>query len=233
MPKRPIGKSDAKKFIVEHKYWTNRHLWPNTTIALSTVNSNLADPTAHNVYQNEPGKHVERFFLEKLQELSQNEELVEITANLVQNYSPCATCADEIVNFKKTMEERQRSFSLTIQFSSFYNHDDNREGLKNLVKNKIIFKKVFQGEKDWDKFLKNDNFVTLTTDDKQELLKMAKSDARRKREENDNEILNDIIGEAKDNKAIFSSNKININISDNIAFIMLHETKYCMIFSWT
>ena len=224
--KKFIGKDDVKKFIVKYSYGENARRWPKAAIVLSTVDihyTELFSPSNKDhtlvtlpmidVYRS-TGQHAEGNFLSDLRKQidtllrDKKASKICVEAYLVQNYSPCnnyngnSGCADDILEFKEDMENREISFSLTIKFANFYLHKNkwNSEGLQKLVKENVTLK-VFQGEDDWKAFLNNDNFVTLTTNDKKELLERATSKERVKREEDDEEILKDIIGKTKYNKA--------------------------------
>jgi hypothetical protein len=168
------------------------------------------------VYKNgEHPNHAEGYFLSNLKDeiktlLADEETQVdEIKANLVQNYSPCnnyrslprggeSGCADDILEFKKEMEEKGITISLTIKFANFYLHDDesNREGLRKLLRNGVELE-LLQGEYDWKKFLKDKTFVHLTNAEYTELFERATSKERKEREEDDVEIFKEITSKPK------------------------------------
>ena len=212
------------KFIITHKYGEKPWKWPsgeNATIVLSSVNihytlSNTSKTSnehhklsRNNVYKNR-SLHAEVKFLRKLRKaidkLSQDKKVsvVDIHADLVQNYSPCNSyrlggksgCADDFLKFKEDMEKNGSNVSLKIKFANFYRHTDesNRAGLRKLVENGVKLE-LFQGEEDWKVFL-NNKTKKLTKDDYRELLERATSEERTKREMDDVEILRNIISGA-------------------------------------
>ena len=210
-----IGKEEIKKnFIIKHKYGENGWGWPRgigativlSTVEISTSNEDYKPLTA--VYKNGIHHHAEGYFLKdlycKINTLLKDEKEIkvdEIQANLVQNYSPCnnyrsggkSGCADEILTFKRDMEKKGITISLTIKFANFYLHKDksNGQGLKKLLQNDVQLE-LLQGEDDWKAFLNDEIFVNLTVDEYNELLERATSEEREKREKDDVKILNEI-----------------------------------------
>ena len=115
---------------------------------------------------------------------------------LVQNYSPCHKCVDEILGFKKTEEDI--TFSLTVKFANFY-HDDkqeNIEGLKTLLQNGVSLE-LLQGKDEWEDFLSDTTFFRLDPAEYNVLLQRATSTQRVRREEADEKIYNRIKTEAQ------------------------------------
>ncbi len=217
-----IGREDIeKKFIIKLKYGKKGFPGgPEATIVLSTVkiyytkrsSTSIEDyKTLTAVYKNgEYQNHAEGYFLRDLRDeietLLADEEtkVTKIQAKLVQNYSPCnnyrtggkSGCADDILKFKKDMENEDITISLTIKFANFYLHKDesNREGLRELLR-KDVKLELLRGEKNWKEFLNDETFVNLTQDEYNELLERATSQEREEREEKDVKILNQIISE--------------------------------------
>ena len=202
-----IGKKDIKKFIVVYKYGEHGYRWPQGiggTVVLSTVkihytrsSSNHSVPqqctiTTQSVYENERHpNHAERRFLDDLTEeidrLTAAESKVhKVEAKLVQNYSPCNSCADRILQFQTD----DMDFFLTIKFANFYKHREqaNETGLKSLLQNNITLV-LLQGEVEWKEFLNDEAFVDLTDQERKEMLVKAFSDERKERESLDREIL--------------------------------------------
>ena len=193
MSVRKIDQKEAEDFfIVINQYCEQNdgNRWPHATIVLSAVDSNLEGPTSHNVYYNESrGRHAESFFIDDLQTLLQKEGVTEITATLVQNYSPCNAnhndierCADKILKFMKdNIEKKNVSFSLTIQFANFYKCYYKKEdekwkksphinGLVKLRKNGVALQ-LLKGEEGWNDFF--NKFVDVSDEDKTRLRERA------------------------------------------------------------
>jgi hypothetical protein len=205
----PRGKGATIVLSTVKIYYTKR----------STTSNRDCKLTIKAVYKN--GKHpnhAEGYFLgdlkDEIETLLADEEtkVTKMQAKLVQNYSPCnnyrslppggeSGCADDILKFKRDMEQQDITFSLTIKFANFYLHDDesNREGLRKLLRNGVELE-LLQGEYDWKKFLKDKTFVHLTNGSNAEyteLFERATSKERKEREEDDVKIFKEITSKPK------------------------------------
>ena len=212
-----------RKFIITAPYGTFGYpSGAGATVVLSTVNirdtkssdsSVDSQPKIDKIYRNRNYQHAERRFLNALEEqikklLHEDNEVnnnsIVIQATLVQNYSPCnnykensSGCADDILAFKKIIEEKGITFSLTTKFANFYLHqvEANKAGLKKLLRNGVDIE-LIQGEEDWEAFLSDETFVDLTNDEKRYLIDRAKSEKRLEREKEDEDIRKEIKTEA-------------------------------------
>ncbi len=199
-----IGKEDIEnKFIIQLKYGERGHpSGKEATIVLSNVKiyytkrSRTSIKTKNAVYKNrEYQEHAEGCFLHDLNDeittLLEDGKVNKIQANLVQNYSPCRNCADKILRFKATVEQRGITFSLTIKFANFYCHwvTPNLDGLRRL-KDSGVTLDLLEGENKWTEFLNDEDFVRLRNDEKEKLLNRAKSAARQNNEKKGKEIFN-------------------------------------------
>lgn len=215
-----IGKEDVeKKFIVDYMYYPyNKKTdeWPRTTILLSTVRIKYKNKSQIQKWGPETkvfksdAKHAEvnffdKFLSDKIQDLSRDYKVTCVEVDLVQNYSPCGDCADEILKF---IEGKSYCFTLTIKFANFYYHQDegNIKGLKKLLKNDIKLE-LLQGEDTWEVFLSNEKFIELRENEKEELLKKAASKKRKDREEKDVEIMHKIKQEPSESRKKAASKK--------------------------
>ena len=225
-----LTKNDVKeKFIIKSPYG-KVGVYPSglgAAIVLSSVTIEFKkhDPNDskdeskfyHGIYKNtKHKKHAEGKFLKYLKEnILRNvidnpptdSNIVEIKVVLVQNYSPCnqlyhgkSGCADKIVKFKKDMEDKNISISLTIKFANFYkcyykqkNHSWKKSasinGLVKLRQNGVELQ-LLKGEQGWKDFLNNKMFVRVSKKYKTRLLERATSKKRIKRETVDEIILN-------------------------------------------
>ena len=134
-------------------------------------------------YPGQGGEHAERAFVYDLDcEIRKHARgsIHEITAHLVQNFSPCWKCAQAFVEFKNKHEGIK--FSLTIEFANFYRHweERNKNGLQMLSKIGIELK-LLHGENMWGAFL-NDERLALDEKEKSELLHRARSEKRKMNE---------------------------------------------------
>ena len=120
-----ISEKDVKdNFIVLHNYGENADYWPRNTIVLSTVTitrNNKKNETKKWIHRNEPrGMHAEKRFLQELEKTIELSEVNEVKVKLVQNYSPCLTCAEAFLEFKNKIEGTNGKVFLTIKFANFY-----------------------------------------------------------------------------------------------------------------
>ena len=202
MPKlEKICKRLIKNFIITGQYCKPSPEWPKgkgSVIVLSKVKiyrhtESESEPIGTKMYQNYvysgKGKHPELEFCENLgseiRKPRARAKIDEITAHLVQNFSPCWKCAMAIVNLKNKHEvEDGIKFSLTIEFANFYRHwvEPNINGLQMLSRNGVTLT-LLHGEEKWRAFL-DDKRLALSEEDKKELLRRAMSDERKRNEKN-------------------------------------------------
>lgn len=187
-----------ENFIITGQYCKPCTEWPKgkgSVIVLSKVKiyrhtEGESDPIGTKMYQNYvysgKGKHPEMEFCENLgseiRKPRARAKIDEITAHLVQNFSPCWKCAEAFVNLKNKHEVEGIKFSLTIEFANFYRHwkKRNKNGLQMLSRNGIALT-LLHGEDKWRAFLDDKRFA-LGEKEKLALLDRAMSDERKRNE---------------------------------------------------
>ncbi len=139
--------------------------------------------------------HAEKMFVNFIRRASRRAR--EINIEMIQNYSPCNDqangeyCAREIVDYKNDMLRQGKEIEISITFANFYRTvydgndahraEENRNGLRLLHANRVQLRLLHERE-EWKTFLKNDQFVRLNDNDREECLNRAISEERRARE---------------------------------------------------
>ena len=189
-----------------NNYVKHAEFWPQDierTVVLSTItihytrsSSEHSVPqqgtiTTQSVYENERHpNHTERRCLDDLIDKINGLTVVgcevrKVEAKLVQNYSPCYTCSDRIIQFQNNLDDIA---DLTIKFANFYLHQvPENKGLKNLLQKP--YKIGIQGEVEWEAFLNDETFVDLTDYKSAKKCWLRHSDKREETENVDREIL--------------------------------------------
>ncbi|CAB3979863.1 single-stranded DNA cytosine deaminase-like isoform X1 [Paramuricea clavata] len=183
-----IGKTEIENTFMFQK------VWPKSTTILSTVEIRFTTgkvDTSSNIYRNEGkgGDHAEKRFLDELKSKIAQRQVTGLKAKLVQNYSPCRTCANDISEFMDK-DCKDIEFYPEIEFANFYkDNPDNLGGLEMLKEKGVVFE-LLEGEEKWGAFLDDATFVSLNDVEKKELLDRAKSEARKINEVNALKIFN-------------------------------------------
>lgn len=186
-----IGRRLIERFIILGQYNQPGPEWPTgegSVTVMSKVkiyHTESKRDIRDRIYTNsgQRGEHAEKTFVNNLDcEIRKRARgsIHEITAHLVQNFSPCWECVQAFVEFKNKHEGIK--FSLTIEFANFYRHweEANKNGLQMLSKNGIELK-LLHGEHMWRAFL-NDERLALDEKEKLELLDRARSEKRKTNE---------------------------------------------------
>ena len=230
-----LGRDEIlSKFIIPDEYGTSG-VFPygaGASIVLIKVSCMSLDGDSWSViglHRNEDFKvHAETKLLKLLEGISHN--AIEIDIELIQNYSPCNDTADDgcakiIVDYKKKMEDQGKKIYFSIMFANFYRtvvyfrNDEtrankNKTGLRMLHNNEVQLR-LLCGEDEWEKFLNDDQLVSLSDDDRKACWKRAVSDERKKREDFDMKHYEEILCtlDANDPRLTERFSKLRVSLS--------------------
>jgi deoxycytidylate deaminase len=143
--------------------------------------------------------HAEKSFLTDFQkEISKkNHSNKKFNAYLYQNFSPCDSCANEIIEFMDKNKDFDISFK--IKFANIYKHyrDQNRKGLSKLYQTDGIDLDLIQGKDGWEEVLALPFLNKLTDAEKGQLRNRTKKRKRKDNEEKGKKIFEEIINPGK------------------------------------
>ena len=196
---RPRYKEIMNKFIICHNYGTP-NAFPfgfQSAVAVCKVSciygNDIADMQCVYVGRNGGyGEHAELKLIEYLRNSQHIMDATEIDIKVYQNYSPCndlcgnVSCAENIVQYKDSMERQGKTMNITILFANFYRTTtysgndekramENRKGLRLLLSAQVKLQLLAEQEK-WETFLYDGNLVDLSAEEKRSLLELAGSE---------------------------------------------------------
>ena len=212
-----IDNDDVGSFILDFMYGERGRGWPKVAIGLSKVDINwtvssrsetdkIKRSSLSKVYRTTDNHtHAESQFLDSLRNiiLEKDKKIIQMNAELVQNYSPCSDCASKFVEFIENTKKKDINFVLTIKFSNFYKcyytqlndswkylspSKENIDGLVNLRRNDVALR-LLEGERGWKEFLNDEFCGNITEENKTYAFKRATSQKRIEREKVDKIIL--------------------------------------------